>query len=84
VLAVSRINGQYFAFVAERSGAATVAKQRLLHVGDLIGNSYAVLDGIKPGDHIIVEGTQILGDGSPIVESPAEASPGPAAGAPQS
>jgi RND family efflux transporter MFP subunit len=83
VLAVSRINGQYFAFVAEKSGGSTIAKQRLLHVGDLIGNSYAVLDGIKPGDHIIVEGTQVLGDGSPISESPAATAAG-TAGAPQS
>ncbi len=74
VLAVSRINGQYFAFVAEKSGTSTVAKQRMLHVGDLIGNSYVVLDGIKPGDHVIVEGTQVLGDGSPISESPADTS----------
>ena len=81
VLAVSRINGQYFAFVAEKSGGATVAKQRLIHVGDLIGNSYAVLDGIKPGDHVIVEGTQILGDGSPISESPAGAAAGTAGAA---
>ncbi len=79
VLAVSRINGQYFAFVAEKSGTSTVAKQRMLHVGDLLGNSYVVLDGIKPGDHVIVEGTQVLGDGSPISESPADTS----AGAPQ-
>ena len=81
ILAVSRINGQYFAFVAEKSGGATVAKQRLIHVGDLIGNSYAVLDGIKPGDHVIVEGTQILGDGSPISESPAGAAAGTAGAA---
>ncbi|MFZ0038229.1 MAG: hypothetical protein WAK91_12445, partial [Candidatus Acidiferrales bacterium] len=80
VLAVSRINGQYFAFVAEKSGNSTVAKQRMLHVGDLIGNSYPVLDGIKPGDHVIVEGTQILGDGSPVTESPAESSAGASAG----
>ncbi len=63
ILAATRINGQYFAFVAEKSGASTVAQQRLLHLGELIGNSYAVLDGIKPGDHVIVEGTQFLVDG---------------------
>jgi len=72
ILAATRINGQYFAFVAEKSGASTVAKQRLLHLGELIGNSYAVLDGIKAGDHVIVEGTQFLIDGVPVSESPAD------------
>jgi len=27
-------------------------------VGEIIGNDYAVLDGLKPGDHLIVSGTQ--------------------------
>jgi RND family efflux transporter MFP subunit len=78
VLAVSRINGQYFGFVAEKSGAVTVARQRMLQLGDLIDNNYVVLGGIKAGDHIIVEGTQLLADGVPISESPAE----PPAGTP--
>jgi RND family efflux transporter MFP subunit len=72
ILAATRINGQYFAFVAEKNGASTVARQRLLHLGEIIGNSYAVLDGIKPGDHVIVEGTQFLVDGVPVSESPAD------------
>jgi len=76
VLAVSRINGQYFAFVAEKSGPSTVAKQRMLHVGDLIGNSYVVLDGIQSGDHVIVEGTQLLADGVPVSETPVDTSGG--------
>ncbi len=76
ILAATRINGQYFAFVAEKSGGGTVAKQRLLHLGELIGNSYVVLDGIKAGDHVIVEGTQFLVDGVPVSESPADANAG--------
>jgi RND family efflux transporter MFP subunit len=76
ILAATRINGQYFAFVAEKNGGATVAKQRLLHLGELIGNSYVVLDGIKAGDHVIVEGTQFLVDGVPVSESPADANSG--------
>jgi RND family efflux transporter MFP subunit len=76
ILAATRINGQYFAFVAEKNGGATVAKQRLLHLGELIGNNYVVLDGIKAGDHVIVEGTQFLVDGVPVSESPAEANSG--------
>jgi cell shape-determining protein MreC len=37
-------------------------------VGDTIGNDYAVLDGIKPGDHIITSGLQFLQDGAPVAE----------------
>ncbi|MFZ0637765.1 MAG: efflux RND transporter periplasmic adaptor subunit [Candidatus Acidiferrales bacterium] len=73
ILAVSRINGQYFGFVAEPSGGKTVARQKMLKLGQLVGNSYPVLDGIKAGDHIIVEGTQILVDGMSVTESSANA-----------
>jgi len=67
VLAVSRIGGQYFAFVAEPgNNGSYVARQRPLKVGQMVGNDYAVLDGIKPGDRIIVTGTQFLIDGSPV------------------
>lgn len=66
VLAVSRVGGQHFAFVAEESKGALVARQRPLRVGEIVGNDYVVLDGIKPGDRVIVSGTQFLGDGAPV------------------
>jgi len=68
VLAVQRINGQAFVFLAVNEGKGTVARQKLLKLGDTIGNNYAVLDGLKAGDHIIVSGTQFLQDGFPVVE----------------
>ncbi|MGO9639915.1 MAG: efflux RND transporter periplasmic adaptor subunit [Candidatus Acidiferrales bacterium] len=68
VLAVSRINGQYFAFLAENESGGVVARQKLLKIGDTFGNDYEVLDGIHPGDHIIVTGTQFLADGVPVSE----------------
>jgi RND family efflux transporter MFP subunit len=68
VLAVQRINGQAFVFVAVNEGKGTVARQKLLKLGDTIGNDYAVLDGLKAGDHLIVSGTQFLQDGVPVVE----------------
>jgi hypothetical protein len=37
-------------------------------VGDTLGNDYAVLEGIKPGDHIITSGLQFLQDGVPVME----------------
>jgi multidrug efflux pump subunit AcrA (membrane-fusion protein) len=68
ILAVTRINGEFFAFLAEKEGTGTVARQKLLKVGDTVGNDYAVLDGIKPGDHIITSGLQFLRDGAPVME----------------
>jgi len=68
VLAVLRINGQFFAFVAVNEGKGTVARQKPLKLGDTVGNDFVVLDGLKPGDHLITSGTQFLQDGMPITE----------------
>ena len=67
VLAVSRIGGQYFAFVAEEQNGKMVAHQRPLRVGEMAGNNYVVLDGIKPGDKVVVSGMQFLVDGAPVI-----------------
>jgi RND family efflux transporter MFP subunit len=66
VLAVSRISGQHFAFVAEEDKGALVARQRQLRLGEIVGGEYVVLDGIEPGDRVIVSGTQFLVDGAPV------------------
>jgi len=67
VLAVSRVGGQYFAFVAEDQKGKLVAHQMALRLGEMVGNDYVVLEGIKPGDKVIVSGTQFLVDGTPVV-----------------
>jgi multidrug efflux pump subunit AcrA (membrane-fusion protein) len=66
VLAVSRNSGQYFAFVAEDKDGSLVARQKPLRIGEIVGNDYVVIEGIKPGDRVIVSGTQLLMDGAPI------------------
>jgi RND family efflux transporter MFP subunit len=68
VLAVNRINGQFFVFLAVSEGKGVVARQKKLTLGDTFGNSYVVLDGLKAGDHLIVSGTQFLQDGFPVAE----------------
>jgi RND family efflux transporter MFP subunit len=68
ILAVSRLAGQYFAFVAEpQKGGSYVARQRPLKIGQTVGNDYEVQDGINPGDKVIVSGTQFLLDGAPVI-----------------
>ena len=67
-MAVSRVGGQFFVFVAEPDkNGSYVARQKPLKVGQMAGNDYVVLDGIKPGDKIIVSGTQFLVDGAPVI-----------------
>jgi RND family efflux transporter MFP subunit len=68
MLAVSRLAGQYFAFVAEpQQSGAYVARQKPLKIGQTVGNDFEVQDGIKPGDKVIVSGTQFLLDGAPVI-----------------
>jgi RND family efflux transporter MFP subunit len=66
VLAVTRIGGQSFVYVAVPSGNGHVAKQRAVSLGDTIGNSYAVTGGLQSGDQVIVSGIQFLNDGVPV------------------
>ncbi len=66
-VAVTRINGQYFVFVAEpHDGGGYVARQRSVSLGQLIGNDYVVEGGLKAGDRLIVSGVQKVGDGAPV------------------
>jgi RND family efflux transporter MFP subunit len=66
VLAVTRIGGQSFVYVAADSDKGTVAKQRAVILGDTIGNDYAVMEGLKVGDKVIISGIQFLIDGVPV------------------
>jgi RND family efflux transporter MFP subunit len=75
VTAVLRINGQFFAFVAEDAGGTLTAKQRAIKVGPIVGDNYPVLEGLKPGDRVVVSGAQKLADGMPI--TPQASSPAP-------
>ncbi|HEY4904836.1 MAG TPA: efflux RND transporter periplasmic adaptor subunit [Candidatus Sulfotelmatobacter sp.] len=67
ILAVTRLGGQYFVFVAQpQNGGQYVARQVPLTIGQTVGNDYEVQSGLKPGDKIIVSGTQFLVDGVPV------------------
>jgi RND family efflux transporter MFP subunit len=66
VIAVSRVSGQFFAFVAEQDNGKLVAHQRPLQLGEITGNDYAVLSGLKAGDQVVVSGGQNLADGMAV------------------
>lgn len=67
ITAVTRVNGQYFCFVAASApGGGLVAKQHPVQVGEVLGNDYVVRGGLKAGDKLIVSGIQKIGDGAPV------------------
>lgn len=83
VLAVTRLGGQAFVYVATSAGSGKfVAHQQPVDLGDTVGNDYAVLSGLANGDKVIVSGTQMLMDGMPVIPMPAGPPPhAPAHGA---
>jgi RND family efflux transporter MFP subunit len=72
ILAVQRINGEYFVFVASKEAQGTIARQRLLKLGEIIGNYYPVLSGLQAGEHVVVSGAEFLQDGAPVTEKVVE------------
>lgn len=78
VTAISRIGGQSFAFVVADQKGQAVAQQRSVQLGEIVGNSYEVLGGIKPGEKVVTTSVNMLVDGMPIVPESAN----PAAGSP--
>ncbi|MDA1183111.1 MAG: efflux RND transporter periplasmic adaptor subunit [Acidobacteria bacterium] len=69
VIAVSRLAGQYFVFVAEQTEDGVVARQTPVTLGALAGDDYIVQGGLAAGDRVIVSNVQKLGDGAPVQPS---------------
>ncbi len=67
VLAVTRLVGQSFVFVAQGQNGHFVARQVAVSLGDTVGNNYAVTSGLKAGDRVIVSSTQFLMNGAPVM-----------------
>lgn len=67
VLAVTQIGGQSFVYVTKPAGQGFVAHQIPVKLGDTLGNIYPVLDGLQPGDEVIVSGLQFIGEGAPVM-----------------
>jgi RND family efflux transporter MFP subunit len=75
VTAVSRVNAQFFVFVAEKAGTGLVAKQKPAQLGEIIGNHYVVQGGLQAGEQLIVSGLQKIRDGAPVMPAPPAAAP---------
>jgi len=66
VVAVSRLAGQHFVFVAEKAPQGFVARQKPVTLGDVVGEDYIVRGGLAAGDRVIVSNVQKIGDGAPV------------------
>ncbi|MBN1423273.1 efflux RND transporter periplasmic adaptor subunit [Candidatus Fermentibacteria bacterium] len=60
--AVIRRTGGHFVFVV----ADSVATQRIVTLGPLIGDQYVVEEGLESGEQLVVAGVQNLHDGAPV------------------
>ena len=84
IIALNRLGGLYFAYVVESADAGTVARQRAVELGPVVGNDYVVRSGLAAGERLIVSGVQKIGDGAPVTAvpwaPPPSAAPAPAAG----
>jgi RND family efflux transporter MFP subunit len=77
IVALNRLGGQYFAYVVESGDAGSVARQRPVEPGPVVGNDYVVKSGLKAGERLIVSGVQKIGDGAPVkaIDAAAPAAP---------
>ena len=66
VLAVNRIAGQHFVFVAEPAAQGFVARQKPVTLGEVFGEDYVVSGGLQAGQRVIVSNLQKIGDGAPV------------------
>ena len=66
VLAVTRIGGQPFVYVAQPNKSGYVAHQVAVTLGDTFGNTYPVVSGLALGQKVITSGLQFLQEGAPV------------------
>ena len=61
--AVAELQGKNFVWVV---GPDDKASQRAVKVGEQIGSNMLILEGLKPGERIVVEGLQKVREGAPV------------------
>jgi multidrug efflux pump subunit AcrA (membrane-fusion protein) len=69
VVAINRLAGQYFVYVAEQGPQGFVARQKPVTLGEILGDNYILRGGLMAGDRVIVSNLQKIGDGAPVKPS---------------
>lgn len=77
--AVAEVQGKYLVAVV---GAGNKVEMRLVKPGERIGSDWIISEGLKPGEKIIVEGTQKVRDGAVVNPKPFDPAAKPAMPAP--
>jgi multidrug efflux system membrane fusion protein len=62
----SKTERQYAVFILERHGKEHVARMRDVRLGDAVGSSIAVLEGVKLGQLVVTSGSSLVTDGQPV------------------
>jgi membrane fusion protein (multidrug efflux system) len=75
--AVRELQGQFQVFVV---GAADSVEVRGVQLGPRVGNEWVVEQGLKPGDRVILAGTQRLKPGTKVRPTAPQPEPAPASG----
>jgi membrane fusion protein (multidrug efflux system) len=65
--AVTELQGSYQIAVVDNQNKAHLVTVK---VGDRVGSDWVIEQGLKPGERIVVEGTQKVKDGVPVNPKP--------------
>src|ERR1700730_9255099 len=71
--AVSELQGSFQAAIVDRNNAVNI---QAIKVGDQIGSSWVILDGLNPGDRVIVDGIQKVTTGMRVKPKLSQQKPG--------
>jgi RND family efflux transporter MFP subunit len=63
---VSEPPNGFAVFVVSQSNGATVAQQRTVEAGDVLGNRIAISSGLEAGEQVVVTGTAQVRNGLPV------------------
>ncbi len=61
--AVTELQGKYQVAVVGSDNKVSI---RTVTVGDRVGSMWIITDGLKPGDRVVTEGVQKVGEGAPV------------------
>ena len=59
-------SGQYAVFVVEENGGQAVAHSRTVKLGEALGNTMVVLEGLSAGERVITTGATLTLDGQRV------------------
>jgi RND family efflux transporter MFP subunit len=68
--AISHFGGQDFVYTVSQKDKKSFVKQQPVKLGNLQGDKYVVISGLKEGDTIVSQGIQKLMDGAPVTIMP--------------